>query len=166
MTFEAIVLVVGGTLSGLSAGVMYTFSVAIIPALRSLAAKRHLVAAQMINVKIVNPVFMLSFLGPTLLLPLAAYLARNGAQFPLLLAAAALHIIGVNGVTIMGNVPLNDRLAKVEVEALSEADAEQVRQDYQGVGAAWLRLHHVRTWAALAATALVFIACLNRSLPE
>lgn len=139
---------VGGTLTGLLAGLFSVFSFAIVPGLRSLNAKQHLAAMQAINVKIVNAVFLIIFLGPSGLLPLAAFLHRS----PLLWLAAALHVIGVNGVTIAGNVPLNDRLA--------EADAERPRQDFQGKGARWMRLHHLRTLAATAATVLAFIACL------
>lgn len=160
MSFENLVLVAGGTLSGLLAGLFYAFSVAIVPALRIMNPKEHIRASQAVNVKIINPVFMLSFLGPTVLLPLAAYLLRGGAQFPWLAAAAALHVIGVNGVTMMGNVPLNERLDKVNADQLSEAEAERVRGDYQGEGAGWMRLHTIRTLASIAATALVFIACL------
>lgn len=157
MTFENTILVVGGTLMGLLAGLFSVFSFAIVPALRSLNAKQHLAAMQAINVKIVNAVFLIIFLGPSVLLPLAAFLHRA----PLLWLAAALHIIGVNGVTIAGNVPLNDRLAEIDVHQLSEADAERIRQDFQGKGARWMRLHHIRTLAATAATVLAFIACLS-----
>jgi uncharacterized membrane protein len=119
---------------------------------------------QAINVKILNPVFLLSFLGPTLLLPLAAFLHRSGPQFELLVAAAVLHIVGANGVTIVGNVPLNDHLAKRDVNQLSEAEADHIRKAFQGKGAPWMRWHTVRTLAATAATALVFIACLSKSI--
>jgi uncharacterized membrane protein len=164
MKFEDIVLVVGGTLTGLFAGLLYAFSVAVVPALRRLTGREHLAAIQAINVKILNPVFFLSFLGPTLLLPLAAFLHRSGSQFGLLVAAAVLHIVGANGVTIMGNVPLNDQLAKRDVSHLSEAEADHIRKAFQGTGTPWMRWHTVRTLAATAATVLVFLACLSKSM--
>ncbi len=162
MTFENIILLVGGTLTGLLAGVFYAFSVAIVPALRTIKAMQHIAAMQAINVKIINPVFMLSFLGPTILLPLAAFLHRGTAQFPWLVAAAILHIIGANGVTIAGNVPLNEALDKVDVSQLSEAEADPIRQEFQGTGSPWMRFHAIRTFAAILATVLVFIACLSK----
>lgn len=64
MTFENTILVVGGTLMGLLAGLLSVFSFAIVPALRSLNAKQHLAAMQAINVKIVNAVFLIIFFGP------------------------------------------------------------------------------------------------------
>ena len=161
MTLENIVLVTGGTLTGLLAGLFYAFNVAIIPALRSLKGQQHVATMQAINTKIQNPAFFLSFFGPTLLLPLAAYLYRGTVQFPLLLAATTLHILGSNGVTIVGNLPLNAKLEKNEAQLLSDNEADRIRHEFQGPGSPWMRLHNVRTVTAILATGLVFIACLS-----
>ena len=45
MKFEDTVLVVAGTLTGLFAGLLYAFSVAIIPALRRLKGTEHIAEA-------------------------------------------------------------------------------------------------------------------------
>lgn len=166
MTLENIVLVIGATFTGLLAGLFYTFNVAVVPALRSIKGTQHIAAMQAINLKIKNPVFFLSFFGPTILLPFAAYLHRGTAEFPLLVAASALHIIGANGVTIAGNIPLNERLDKVDSNHLSEAEADAIRKEFQGVGSAWMRYHNVRTLASIAATAILFIVCLSKSVSE
>jgi uncharacterized membrane protein len=162
MTIENIVLVVGGTLTGLMAGLFYAFNVAIVPALRAIKGTQHIATMQAINDKIKNPVFFLSFIGPTILLPLAAFLHRGLEQFPLLVAAAALHIIGANGVTMAGNIPLNDRLDKVDTDQISETEADQIRNEFQGAGSPWMRFHNIRTLASIAAAALVLIACLSK----
>jgi uncharacterized membrane protein len=164
MKFEDIVLVVGGTLTGLLAGVFYAFSVAIVPALRSIKGTQHIAAMQAINVKIENPVFFLSFFGPTILLPLAAFLHRDTAQFSWLVAASVLQIAGSNGVTIAGDIPLNNKLAKIDVNQLSEAEADQIRTEFQRPGSAWMNFHHIRTFAAIAATALIFLVCLSKNI--
>jgi uncharacterized membrane protein len=161
MTLANVILVLAGTLTGLMAGLSYGFTVAVIPGLRDLKPKEHITAMQAINIRILNPLFAVSFVGPGVLLPLAAFLHRGGASFPWLLAAAALYIVGVFGITGGGNVPLNNRLAQVSSDTLTEAEAEQVRQDYHGRGSGWMWLHNLRTLAAIAATALVLIACLQ-----
>jgi uncharacterized membrane protein len=166
MTFENVVLVVGGTLTGLLAGLLYAFNVAFVPALRDIKATPHIALMQSLNQKIQNPVFFLSFFGPTIVLPLAAYLHRSGPQFPLLVVAAGLHIIGANGVTVVGNIPLNDKLDKLDVNQLSEAEADQIRNEFQGQGKPWMQFHNIRTLAEMGATALVFIACLSKSVSE
>ncbi|MBC8099626.1 MAG: DUF1772 domain-containing protein [Armatimonadetes bacterium] len=166
MPFENVILVVAGTLSGLIAGLFYAFNVAIVPALRRLKATQHIAVIQAINVKIKNPVFFLSFFGPTMLLPLAAWLHRGGSQFPLLAAAAALHIIGANGITIIGNIPLNERLDAVDPDQLADAEAERIRHAFQGADSPWMRWHTLRTLASIVATVLVFMACLSKNVPE
>ncbi len=160
MTFEQLLVVVSGTLSGLVAGVYYCFNVAIVPALNSIAGTQHIAAMQAINNKIKNPIFFLSFFGPALLLPLTAFLYRNRVQFYLLIAAAALHIIGSIGITIVGNIPLNERLDKLDTRIISESEAEQIRRAFQGAGSPWMRFHAVRAICAVIATGLIFVACL------
>jgi uncharacterized membrane protein len=162
MSIENIVLVLAGTLTGLIAGVYYTFNVAIVPALRALTGTQHIAAMQAINRKIQNPVFFLSFFGPTLLLPLAAYLHRNGSQFGLLVAAALLHLLGGNGVTMAGNIPLNERLDRMDVRQLSESEADHIRGEFQGKGSRWMQWHNIRTVTATLATALVLVAALSK----
>ncbi|HEX2622345.1 MAG TPA: anthrone oxygenase family protein [Phototrophicaceae bacterium] len=164
LTFENIVLVIAGTLTGLSAGVYYTFNVAVMPALRAIRGKQHIAMMQAVNIKIQNPVFFLSFFGPTVLLPLAAWQNRDLAEFPLLVAAALLHIVGVNGVTVVGNIPINDKLEKINTDHLSEEEADQIREEFHGTASAWMRLHNIRTITATLATALVLIACLSKSM--
>jgi uncharacterized membrane protein len=163
MTLKNSVLVLGGTLTGLFAGLLYSFSVAIVPALRASKATQHIAVMQALNVKIENPVFFLSFFGPVVLLPWAAFLHRGEPQFAWLVAASVIQIVGANGVTVAGNIPLNNELARVDVEHISESEADSIRTEYQGPGSPWMRLHAVRTPAATAATALVFVVTLSKS---
>lgn len=166
MTVDSIVLVIGGTLTGILGGVFYAFSVAIVPALRSMKSTEHITAMQLINEKIKNPAFLLSFLGPTLLLPLAAFMHRDRPQFMWLVTAAVVHICGASGVTIAGNLRLNAALARVDVHALSDAQAEKQRAAFQGNGSLWMRLHTIRTAAAVLATVLVLVAVLSEHSSE
>lgn len=162
MNFQNGVLVTGGTLTGLLAGLFYAFHVAIVPGLRSATATQHLAAMQGINAKIQNPVFFLSFFGPTLLLPLAAYLHRGKPEFAMLVLAAGLFIVGANGVTMVVHLPLNEEIDKVAVNQISDAEAEPIRTDYQGPDTRWMRWHTVRTLTTTASAALVFIVCLSK----
>jgi len=161
MTFPNLILIVAGTLTGLFAGLLYAFSVAVVPGLRAASAKAHIEVMQAINVGIENPVFFLSFMGPIFLLPLAAYLHRGQPGAGLLVLAALLHIVGGCAVTIAGNLPLNAKLAKIKASALSEAEADKVRRDFQRPGSAWMKLHAVRTLSATAALACVIAGALQ-----
>ena len=161
MTFENIVLVAGGVLTALHAGLLYDFSVDIVPALRSIKGTTHISMMQAINVKIENPIFFLSFFGPIVLLPLAAFLLREEPQFAWLLAASIIQIVGSAGVTVAGNIPLNNKLAKINSNQLSEAEADRIRTEFQGPGTPWMRLHTVRTLSSIAATTLLFLVSLS-----
>ena len=159
---ENVVLVVAGVLTGLHAGLLYDFSVDIVPALRSIKGTAHISMIQAINVKIQNPVFFLSFFGPIVLLPLAAVLHWGQPQFAWLVAASIIQIVGCEGVTIAGNIPLNNELARVDPDRLSEVEADRIRTEFQGPGAPWIRFHALRTLAGIAATTILFVVCLSK----
>ena len=162
MTFENSVLVIAGVLTGLHAGLLYDFSVDIVPALRSIKGTAHIAMMQAINVKIENPVFFLSFFGPIVLLPLSAYLHLGEPQFVWLVAASVIQIVGCDGVTVAGNIPLNSTLAAIDPVTLSEEEADRIRTEFQGPGSRWMRLHTIRTLAAITATTILFVVCLSK----
>jgi uncharacterized membrane protein len=115
---------------------------------------------QSINAVIQNPLFFVSFIGPVILLPLTAFLQRDTTQmqFTLLLASSVIYIVGSFGLTMVGNVPLNVRLAKSEVSKASENEIAQARAGFEKP---WNRLHTIRTIASIAATVLIFVAILS-----
>jgi uncharacterized membrane protein len=162
VTFENLILIAAGGLTALHAGLLYDFSVDIVPALRSIKGTAHISMMQAINVKIENPVFFLSFFGPIVLLPLAAFLHRGKPQFAWLLAASIIQIFGCEGITVAGNIPLNNQLAKIGADQLSEAEADRIRKEFQGPKMPWMRFHTIRTLAAIAATIILFLVCLSK----
>lgn len=161
MNTQEFLLVLAGVTTGLHAGLLYDFSVDVVPSMRKLAAKRHIEMFQAIDNTIVNPVFMLSFAGPIILLPLSAILFRDTAAFPWLVAAATIQIIGCNAATVVGNLPLNAKLAKVDTTKINDQEAEKIRHEFQGPGSKWMQFHTVRTLAGTVATGLVLFAALQ-----
>jgi uncharacterized membrane protein len=145
--------------TGLSAGVFYTFSTAINPAFAALSDQNYILAMQHINRDIQNPVFFLSFFGAAFLLPWAAkaYRGTDTRRFKLLVAASAIYIVGVFGVTSAANVPLNDTLDKVPAQTATAAQLHDARQAYVGPWNAW---HMVRTVSGVAALVLVSTAAI------
>jgi uncharacterized membrane protein len=57
---------------------------------------------------------------------------------------------------MVGNVPLNQRLAKFDV---TNASGNEIAQARTGFEKPWNRLHTIRTLASIAATVLIFVAC-------
>ena len=160
MVFENIILVLAGTLTALVTGLFYGYSVSVNGGLHRLNDSEYVKAMQSINVVIQNPLFFVSFIGPVILLPLAAFLQRdaNPMQFALLLASSVIYIAGSFGLTMVGNVPLNERLAKFNA---SKSSGNEIAQARAGFEKPWNRLHAIRTIASIAASVLIFVAILS-----
>ena len=159
MIFENIILVLAGSLTALVTGLFYGYSVSVNGGLHRLNDSEYVKAMQSINAVIQNPLFFVSFIGPVILLPLAAFLQRdaNPMQFALLLASSVIYIAGSFGLTMVGNVPLNVRLAKFDANKGSGNEIVQARAEFEKP---WNRLHAIRTIASIAATVLIFVAIL------
>lgn len=111
--------------SGMSAGIFFTFSNFVMPALARLPKPQGVAAMQSINITVINPLALGTMLGTGALALAAAALGVVDAEGParwLLIAAAAVYLIGCVGVTAAGNVPLNERLAKLDPEAGEAAE--------------------------------------------
>lgn len=145
---------------GLIAGLFYSYSCSVNPGLKALNDFGYLSAMQSINRAILNPVFFFSFIGTLLLLPISTYLSYTpglSPRFWLLLASTLLYIVAVFGVTMLGNVPLNDALDKFN---LNGANADELAAQRALFEAKWNMLHSVRTIASVASFALAVTACL------
>ncbi|KAA2243257.1 DUF1772 domain-containing protein [Chitinophaga agrisoli] len=163
MTLSNIVLAVTATLMALIAGLFYAWSCSVIPGIGRLPDREYLAAIQAMNRAILNPVFFLSFIGTALLLPCCSYLHYSqpaSASFWLLVAATLIYIVGGFGLTMVGNVPLNNGLDAFSINgATPEALAAQ-RLKFEGP---WNSLHTVRTIACIVSLVLVVIACIRKS---
>ena len=143
---------------GLVAGVWFTFSAFVMPALDRLPAAGGIAAMQSINRLAVTPPLMLAMFGTAfaclgLAIWAIASLGESGA--PLVLAAAALYLAGTIAVTLAANVPRNDALAALDPQGGSATDgwARYVRE--------WTAWNHVRLVTSLAAAALLTAALID-----
>jgi uncharacterized membrane protein len=147
---------------GLIAGVFFAFSSFVMSALARIQPAQGISAMQSINVAVINPLFMVVFLGTAAacLFLAASSLFRwhqPGAVF--LLVGGLLYLVGTFLVTMVFNVPLNDALAKVDPGNLESANL------WTSYVSRWTVWNHVRTVAALAAAAL-FTFALRRASPH
>ena len=139
---------------GLVAGVFFAFSSFVMPALKRLPASEGVDAMQSINRLAVTPLFMTALFGTALAaLALVAYavLASGDRPTALLLAAGALYVLGATGVTMAGNVPLNNELENLDAQQATAGS-------WQRWVTSWTAWNHVRTLAALAAAAALIVA--------
>lgn len=116
---------------------------------------------QSINVVVINPIFFAAFFGTALLCILLAIAALLGWSEPgaiYLLAGSLLYLLGTILVTMMLNVPLNNRLAAVKADS---AAGKNVWTEYLSSWTAW---NHVRTAASLAASACFIMALVKQAV--
>lgn len=141
--------------SGLVAGLYFVFSNTVMRSLEQMPAPAGITAMQRINVTIVNPLFMLVFMGT----PLAsAYLFvcglinldQPGTVY--LLAGSGLHIVGSLLITIAFNVPRNNALAAVD------PDSDEGARYWAVYLRDWTRWNHVRTVASTGSIVLLGLA--------
>jgi uncharacterized membrane protein len=150
LTTVAVVLALLG--SAVIGGAFFVFSSFIMKALGRLPSAEGIAAMQSINVVVINPTFLGTFMGTAVVSLLAAALAIKGwgtPSAPFFLAGAFLYLVGTFLVTGLGNVPLNNQLTAVSA---TDPEAISVWKHYLD---RWTLLNTIRTVAAVAA-ALMF----------
>ena len=144
-TLRAPVLLAATVAAGLQAGTYYTWACGVMPGLARTDDRVFVSSMNHVNVAIVNPVFMLTFLGAPAL-ALAAVVTSSPSARAWAIAGLAL-TIGTVVVTAVGNVPLNDALA-----------AGGSRADFE---TAWVRWNVVRTIISTGALAALAWAAIR-----
>ena len=155
MTVSVVVALLG---SALVAGVFFAFSSFIMKALAKRPSAEGIAAMQSINVVVLNPSFLGTFMGTAAISLLIALLALFGWQAPsapFFLAGALLYIVGTFFVTAFGNVPLNNQLAAVSAD---ESGAISVWENYLD---RWTFLNSIRTVAAAGATLMFCLGLMQ-----
>ena len=135
---------------GLIAGVFFAFSAFVMKALSRLPPAQGIAAMQSINVVVINPLFTVALFGTALAcvaLAVSSLFRWNEPSAVYLLFESLLYLVGTIVVTVVINVPWNDKLAAVEADT---ADGASLWLRYV---AAWTAWNHVRTVAAITAAA-------------
>ena len=159
ISLKAILLFLAIFLTGLSAGLFYAWAVSVIPGTQKISDNAYLEAMQSINRAILNPVFYLSFMGSLLFLSLASITQyKSGLTFWLILFATILYLAGTFGVTVFGNVPLNDQLEALDLTQLGADQKAAFRAQYE---VTWNRLHMIRTIFSLVAFGLSLLSAFS-----
>ena len=111
-------------------------------------------AMQIINRRILNPMFLGVFAGTALVSLAVIVLAvlERTPGFGFAVAGAACYLVGGFGVTAVGNVPLNNRLDEASI------DTESGRTLWKRYLRDWTRWNHVRTVFCIAAVPLLALA--------
>jgi uncharacterized membrane protein len=142
---------------GAVGGVFYAFSALVMSGLSRLPGTAGLEAMKSINITAVRPPLMIALFGSAVLcvaLAVRAIMTWGDRRAVLLLAGAALYLVGAIVLTAAYNVPLNNHLAGVS------AHAQDAVAQWHSYARSWTIANHVRAAASLAATACFILALL------
>lgn len=148
--------------SGLVAGVFFTFAAFVLAALAKLPPADGIAAMQAITAAIKGPWFLTLFFSTAALagaLGLAAPLKWSEPGAGWLLLGALLFLNGPFGVTLLKNLPLNNKLAAAKP---GSAEGARYWDEFRAVWGLW---NHVRWIGALGACAAFIMAMAEGSMP-
>ena len=141
--------------AALSGGVFFAFSTFVMGALGRLEHAEGIRAMQSINVVVINPRFFAVFFGAGLLaivtLVLEFAIGHGGGRTAIVVGTIA-YLAGCIGVTVVGNVPLNGRLAAVD------ADTDEGATVWGEYLHRWTLWNHVRTGFCIVAAVAFVVA--------
>ncbi|MBT8184262.1 MAG: DUF1772 domain-containing protein [Eudoraea sp.] len=162
ISFQNIVLISLVLLTGLSAGLCFTWTNAVSPGIGKLDDLGFLQSFQHMNRTILNPLFFVVFFGPFFLYLMNLYLNRNsdGSMIWMLVIVTVLYFSGVVLVTIFGNVPLNELLEKADLLAANKEELSSLRVKFEGK---WNRFHLIRTITSISSFLLLLLFMLQIS---
>lgn len=150
-TLRTTLLVGSAVTVGLQAGTYVAFAVGVMPGLARVDDRTFVSTMAQVNLAIVNPVFLATFVGaPVLAVALAAL--STPAVRPWAVAAAVL-AVATAVVTVVGNVPLNDALAAAGPDLAAARDRFE---------SSWVRLNLVRAATGTLALAALGLAASRR----
>ena len=160
--FETL-LVVAALLCGLVAGLLFGFVVVAMPGIGTLRDGEFIRAFQVMDriIQDNHPLFMVAWVGSVVTVIATAVFAfgsLDGTDLVLVIVAAVVYLGGVQVPTAAINIPLNNRLQRVDTATAGERELATERGAFE---ARWNRWNAIRTALAVASTALLIIVALR-----
>jgi len=154
-----IALILATFLCSLVAGFLFAFALVVMPGIRSLNDREFIRAFQGIDGVIQNnqPIFMLVWVGSVVALVTSAVFGigqLDGASRLFIIFAALVYLLGVQLPTGTINIPLNNKLQTLDVDAMNETTQKAARKDFEP---RWNRWNSIRAVFASLASALLII---------
>lgn len=146
--------------SGLVGGLLYGWTVSVLPGLRRITDTNYVSTMQSINRQIINPLFTIPYIIAPAILAVAAvvhFRAGQNRRAGLLASASVTYLVGVIGVTFGGNIPLNNTLDAFDLGSSGANAITSVRSHYEGRWNSW---HYARTVASVVAFSLTTAAAV------
>jgi uncharacterized membrane protein len=159
MEIFQIALLLATFLCSLVAGFLFAFALVTMPGIKSLNDREFLRAFQVMDSVIQNnqPIFVLVWIGSVVTLVASAVLGirqLDGSGCLLIIFATLIYLIGVQLPTMAINIPLNNKLQTLDVNAMNEKEQKGARDDFEPP---WNRWNSIRAAFASVVSALLMI---------
>lgn len=159
MDLFTLLLIITTLLCGLTAGLVFTFALIVMPGIKSFPDKEFIQAFQKMDLIIQNnnPLFMLVWVGSVLSVIATLVLGINtkeGLELILLIAASAIYLLGVQLPTGVINVPLNNKLQTYVTESEDDKELQIARSEFEN---RWNRSNIIRTIFSVISVSLFLI---------
>jgi uncharacterized membrane protein len=150
-------LILATLLSSLVAGLLFAFAIVIMPGIKTLNDREFIRTFQVMDGVIQNnqPIFMLVWMGSALTLLIATVIGFRQLDLvgkSVLITATLLYMFGVQLPTIAINVPLNNQLQTLDVDAMNETTLKTARRAFEP---RWNRWNTIRTAIGSLVTSLL-----------
>mgnify|MGYP001819139639 FL=1 len=154
-----IVLILSAYLCSMVAGFLFAYAIVIMPGIKYLNDREFIRAFQVTDRIIQNnhPIFMLVWLGSAITIIISALsgIGRlEGVDLFLLVLATLAYVIGVQVSTIAINLPLNNKLQTLDVDAMNEVDIKAARNAFEQ---RWNTSNPIRTTIASCVSVLLIM---------
>lgn len=152
-----------GLWSAVIGGVFTAFSEFIMAALVRSKSETGIEAMQNINITVIPTQFVVGIFAVSITsiwLAVQALTRFEGLTQIALIAASGVYVSTVFLITLLGNVPMNNRLASVD------AGSDEGAAYWQIYGRRWTRLNHARSLGSIVTGALYILAAITLANPE
>jgi uncharacterized membrane protein len=160
MYFLELVLILATLLCALTAGLVFAFASVVMPGIGKLGDREFIRSFQVIDgvIQAGQPVFGLVWMGSVVALLLSAVmggLQLDGMERAFVIVSALVYVVGVQMPTFRINVPLNNTLQRLDVDAMDKDALASARRAFEN---RWVRWNSIRTVvASLVSVALMFV---------
>ena len=144
------ILIPSVILCALVTGFIFTYAIVVMPGFSKLSDKEFIKAFQVTDEVIQNnqPLFMITWIGSiiSILLTIIVATATTGLSNSwLIILVGFIYLLGVQGVTIVIHLPLNNHIQKMNIDKMTDKDLGEERRKFQKK---WNFFNNIRTSVA------------------
>ena len=150
MDFLDFILIPSVILCALVTGFIFTYAIVVMPGFSKLSDKEFIKAFQVTDEVIQNnqPLFMITWIGSiiSILSTIIVATATTGLSNSwLIILVGVIYLLGVQGVTIVIHLPLNNHIQKMNIDKMTDKILGEERRNFQKK---WNFFNNIRTSVA------------------